>query len=150
VKLDARSRRNEGNVVFESADDGRVVVRWSPLAAAKERYSCLEEHVKDSVDRIRRRPKTKKVELIETRKLRMNSHKAISSHIRMFFSLRRFWPFGKTFQEEVRSLHIYCKDSGRYFVVYGMTTSDRSAHQNRIFSNIIESFVCHKTNKDSR
>ncbi len=149
VKLDPKSRREEGNIVFQSTDDGNIIVSWTPLSMAEERYSCLEEHVKDSVDRIRTRPRVKSVELVENRKMHVNSHEAVFSHIRMFFSLRRFWPFGKTFQEEIRSLHIYCRASGRYFVLYSMATPDQSAIQSRIFENIIESFVCHKKKTDS-
>jgi hypothetical protein len=65
----------------------------------------------------------------------------------MVFSVRKLLPFGKgkTHEREVRSLHLYCRPSGRYFVVYGVTTTDKSLQQCRIFEKIIKSFVCHKT-----
>jgi len=146
IELDPKSERSDGNVTFKSPEKARIVVSWGPLEKAKEKYSSLEEHVRDSVNRIQKDRKVKKVELVQTKNVQVNSHKAILSHIRMVFSTRRLLPFGKgkTHEREVRSLHLYCKPSGRYFVVYGVTASDKSVQQGRIFENIIESFMCHK------
>lgn len=151
VELDPKSERNEGNVTFKSPEKGNIVVSWGPLGKAKKRYSSLEEHVKDSIDRIRKESKVKKAELVQTKNVQVNSHKAVFSHIRMIFSLRRLWPFGKakTFEQEVHSLHLYCRDSKRYFVVYGVTTSDKSLQQGHIFENVIRSFVCHEAKTDA-
>jgi len=147
IELDPKSERSDGNVTFKSPEKTRIVVSWGPLEKAKERYSSLEEHVRDSIDRIQKDRKVKEVELVQTKNVKVNSHKAVFSHIRLVFSTRRLLPFGKakTHEREVRSLHLYCKPSGRYFVVYGVTTSNKSLQQGRIFENIIESFGCHKT-----
>ena len=146
IELDPKSERSEGSVTFKSPEKARIVVSWGLLEKVEEKYSSLEEHARDSVNRIEKDRKIKKVELVQTKKVKVNSHKAILSHIRMVFSVRRLLPFGKakTHEREVRSLHFYCKPSGRYFVVYGVTTSDKSVQQGRIFENITESFACHK------
>jgi len=146
IELDPKSERSDGNVTFKSPEKARIVVSWGSLEKAKEKYSSLEEHVRDSIDRIQKDRKVKEVELVQTKNVQVNSHKAILSHIRMVFSTRRLLPFGKAkrHEREVRSLHLYCKPSGRYFVVYGVTTTDKSLQQGRIFENIMESFVCHK------
>jgi len=146
IELDPKSERSEGNVTFASPEKARIVVSWGSLEKAKEKYSSLEEHAKDSINRIKKDRKVKKVELVQTKKVKVNSHKAIFSHIRIVFSVRKLLPFGKgkTHEREVRSLHFYCKPSMRYFVVYGVTASSESVQQGRVFENIIESFVCHK------
>jgi hypothetical protein len=146
IELDPKSERSEGNVTFKSPEKANIVVSWGPLEKAKEKYSSLKEHARDSIDRIQKDRKVKKVEFVQTKNVQVNSHKAIFSHIRMVFSTRRLLPFGKakTHEREVRSLHLYCKPSGRYFVVYGVTITDKSLQQGRIFENIIKSFVCHK------
>ena len=146
IELDPKSERSDGNVTFKSPEKARIVVSWGPLEKGKEKYSSLEEHARDSINRIKKDRKIKKVELIQTKKVKVNSHKAILSHFRMVFSVRKLLPFGKgkRHEREVRSLHLYCRPSGRYFVVYGVTTTDKSLQQGRIFENIIESFVCHK------
>jgi len=147
IELDPKSERSEGSATFKSPEKARIAVSWGPLEKAKEKYSSLEEHARASINRIKKDRKIKKVELIQTKKVKVNSHKAVFSRIRIAFSVRKLLPFGKgkTHEREVRSLHLYCKPSGRYFVVYGVTASDKSVQQGRIFENIIKSFVCHKT-----
>jgi predicted DNA-binding transcriptional regulator YafY len=147
VELDPKSERSEGNVTFKSPEKIHIVVSWGSLEKTKKKYSSLEEHARDSVNRIKKDRKIEKVELIQTKSVKVNSHKAIFSHIRIAFSVRKLLPFGKgkTHEREVRSLHLYCRPSGRYFVVYGVTTTDKSLQQCRIFEKIIKSFVCHKT-----
>ena len=146
IELDPKSERSEGNVTFKSPEKAHIVVSWGPLEKAKEKYSSLEEHAKGSVNRIKKDRKVKKVELIQTKKVKVNSHKAVFSHIRIVFSVRRLLLLrkAKTHEREVRSLHLYCKPSRRYFLVYGVTASNKSLQQGRIFEKIIESFVCHK------
>jgi len=146
IEIDPKSERSEGNVTFKSPEKANIVVSWGQLEKAKEKYSSLKEHVRESINRIKKESKVKKVELVQTKNVQVNSHKAIFSHIRIIFSTRRLLPFGKakTHEREVRSLHVYCKPSRRYFVVYGITTTDKSLRQVNIFENIIGSFVCHK------
>jgi len=147
IELDPKSERSEGNVTFKSPEKANIVVSWGPLEKAKERYPSLEKHAKDAINRIEKDRKVKKVELVQTKDVQVNSHKAILSHIRIIFSMPKMLPFrkAKTHEQDVHSLHLYCKPSRRYFVVYGVTTSDKSLQQSRIFEKIIESFVCHKT-----
>lgn len=147
IGLDPKSKRSEGSVTFKSPEKANIVVSWGPLEKAKKKYSSLEEHARDSVSRIKKESKVKKVELVQTEGIQVNSHKAVFSLIRIFFSTHKLSPFGKakTYEREVRSLHFYCTSSRRYFVVYGVTTSDKSLQQGHIFENIIKSFVCHKT-----
>lgn len=151
VKLDAESRRGEGSVAFVSPDGERVVVRWGPLERVEESYSGLEEQVKDSIDRIREESRVEEMEVVETRDVRVNSHRGILSHCKMKFSTRRFRLFGrgKILVQEVRSLHFYCKTSGRYFVVYGVTKPDHSERQSQIFKSIMRSFICHRATEKS-
>lgn len=146
IELDPKSERSEGNATFKSPEKAHIVVSWGRLEKAKEKYSSLEEHARDSINRIKKDRKIKKVELIQTKKVKVNSHKVVFSRIRIVFSVRKLLPFGKgkTHEREVRSLHFYCKPSRRYFVVYGVTASNKSLQQSRIFEKIIESFVCHK------
>ena len=146
IELDPKLERSEGNVTFKSPEKANIVVSWGPLEKAKKKYFSLEQHARDSINRIKKDPKVKEVELVQTKDIKVNLHKAIFSHIRIIFSMPKLLPFGKakTYEQEVHSLHLYCKPSRRYFVVYGVTTSDKSLQQDRIFENIVKFFVCHK------
>jgi len=146
IELDPKSERSEGSVTFKSPEKANIVTSWGPLEKAEKRYSSLEEHVRDSIDRIKKESKVKKVELVQTKDIQVSSHKAIFSHIRIIFSMPKRLPFTKTktHEQEVHSLHLYCKPSKRYFVVYGVTTSNKSLKQGRIFEKIIKFLVCHQ------
>ena len=146
VELDSRLERSIGKVTFKSPEKANIVVSWGPLDKAEEKYSSLEEQVRDSINRIKKDSKVKEVELVQTKNIQVNSHKAIFSHFRIIFSMHRLLPFGKSKVHEqiVHSLHLYCKPSRRYFTVYGITTSKKFIQQDHIFENIIKSFVCHK------
>jgi len=147
IELDPKSELHEGCVTFESPEKRHIAVSWGPLEQANERYSSLEEHVKGSIRRIKEDRKVKTVELVQSKDVHVNSHKAIFSHIKMVFSTRKLLPLlrAKMHEREIHSLHLYCEPSRRYFVVYGVTTTDKSQEQGRIFENIIESFECHRT-----
>jgi len=146
IEVDPKSERSEGNITFKSPQKTNIILSWGSLEKARKRYPSLEEHAQDSLNRVKMDKKVKKVELVQTKDIQINSHKAIFSHIRMVFSMPKLLPFRKTktHEREVRSLHLYCRTSKRYFVVYGVTTSDKSLQQGRIFENIIESFICHR------
>jgi len=147
IQLDPKSKQSEGNVTFRSPEKSNIVVNWGPLEKAKNKYCSLEEHVGDSISRIKNDRKVKKVELVQTKNIQVNSHKAILSQINLVFSIRKRLPLGKTriYEQEVHSLHFYCSSSKRYFVIYEITTTNKSLQQKLNFKNIIKSFVCHNT-----
>ncbi|MCK4482292.1 hypothetical protein KAU55_03635, partial [Candidatus Bathyarchaeota archaeon] len=76
VGLDPKSERSEGNVTIKSPEKANIVVSWGLLEKAKKRYSSLEKHARDSIDKIKKESKIKKVELVQTKHIQINSHKA--------------------------------------------------------------------------
>lgn len=95
IELDPKLERSEGNVTFKSPEKANIVVSWGPLEKAKKKYSSLEQHARDSINRVKKDPKVKKVELVQTKDIKVNSHKAIFSHTRIIFSMPKLLPFGK-------------------------------------------------------
>jgi hypothetical protein len=146
IELDPNQERSKGNVTFKSPQKANIVVNWGSLEKARKKYSSIEEHAKDSINRIKKEPKVRRVQLLQTKDIQVNSHKAIFSHVRIIFSMPNLLPFrkAKTYEQEVHSLHLYCKPSKRCFVIYGITTPNESLQQDRIFKIIIKSFRCHK------
>jgi len=147
VELNPKSERSEGDVAFKSPERVNIFVSWGPLEKAKKRYSSLEEHAKDSLKRIKKNSGVKEVELIQRKVIRVNSHKAIFSHVKIIIPRPSFLPFKKekTDEREVRCMHLHCKPSERYFVIFGEITPDKSLEHGEVFKNIMKSFICHKT-----
>lgn len=146
IELNPKSDRIEGDVVFKSPDKDRIFVSWGPLEKAKKKYSSPEEHANDTIRRIKKKGGVKEVELIRRKVIRVNSHETIFSHVKVVFSIPSLFPFGKakTYEREVRCMHLYCESSGRYSILFGEITPDKTIQHGDIFESMIKSFICHK------
>jgi len=151
VELNSKSDRSEGDVAFKSPEKVNIFLGWGPLKKAEKRYSSLEEHVKDSLNRIKKNQGVKDIELVQSKVVQIGSHKAIFSHAKVILSKLTLLPFtkAKTYEREVRSMHLYCKSSGRYFALFGEVTSDKTLEHGEVFENMIKSFTCHKAKANS-
>jgi hypothetical protein len=147
IELDPKSAGNKGNVAFKSADKMNILISWGPLEEAKKKYASADEFASEALKRIGASREMKKVELIQSTMLETNSHPANFTHVKMIRSQPGLLGFSKAKGEEleIRSAHIYCNDSNRYFVIYGMVEADKSSQQKEIFEEMIKSFKCHGT-----
>lgn len=144
IEFDPKSDRKKGNVAFKSPENDNVFLSWGSLKKAKTKYTT-EEHAKDSIKAVRKNPRVSKVETVQTKELRVQSHRAIYSLVRVVSSIPSAVPFRKGVEEvlEIRSLHIHCDVSKRYYVLYGQNTLNKSMEHENIFSNMGVFFKCH-------
>jgi hypothetical protein len=145
IEFDPKSDRSRGDVAFKSVERSNVFLSWGPLERVKKKFSSLEDHVKDSVDRVKRNPRAKRVEIVETKELMIESHRALYTLIKVSFSTPSIVPFskGKDETQEVRSMHLHCEASGRYYVMFGQIALDKSQEYKEVFDKMMESFKCH-------
>lgn len=142
VKVYSRSIRERGTLSFRPIKGTEIFISWGPLKEARERYSSSKEHADDALDRLRKARRVKKVELVESKSMRVNSHRAQFNHVKI--TEVPLIPFLKrVLHHEIRSLHVHCARSGRYFVIYGMTTPEESERYRGVFGSILKSFKCH-------
>ncbi len=145
VEFDPKSDRAKGDVVFKSPERNNIFLSWGPLEKAQKRFSNQEGHLKYSIDRIKKNTRISGVETAQTRDFPVQSHKALVSLLKVTFSTPSIVPFkkGKGEVQEVRTMHLHCEDSGRYYVIFGQITLDKSQEHEEIFNKMIESFTCH-------
>jgi len=145
IEFDPKSDRLKGDVAFKSPEKENIFLSWGSLEKAKKRYSSLEEHANDSIDRIKKNPRVRKVETSQTKDTRIQSHKALFSLVKVTFSTPSLLPFTKTKEEvqEVRCMHLHCETSERYYVIYGAIALSKSQEHEAIFNNMMKSFKCH-------
>jgi hypothetical protein len=151
IELNPESDRSQGNVAFKSPEKENIFLIWGSLEKAKKAYSSLEEHAEDPLKRLKNNPRVKEVDLVQRKLIQVNSHEAIFSHVKVILSSPSLLPFrkAKKYEREVRCMHVYCEPSGRYFLVYGEISSDKSLEQYKVLENMINSFICHKTEANS-
>jgi hypothetical protein len=145
VEFDPKSDRLKGDVVFKSPERDNIFLSWGSLEKAKKRFSNPEGHLKYSIDRIKKNTRVSGVDIAKKRDFEVSSHKALVSLLKVTFSSPSIVPFKKVQGEvqEIRAMHLHCEDTGRYYVIFGQVTMDKSKEHEEIFSKMIESFGCH-------
>jgi len=151
IEFNPKSDRNEGDVVFKSPEKVNIFLSWGPLVKAKKRYSSLEKHANDSIQRIKKNQWVKEIELVQRKIIEVSAHEAIFSHVKVILSRPNLLPFtkAKTYETEVRCLHLYCNPSRRYFVLYGEIAPEKTTEHSETFEKMIHSFTCHKAEANS-
>jgi len=142
VELAPKSEKEAGDVAFHSPERDSMFVFWSVLEEAEKRYASLDEHVEQTIERVKKSRGVKSVEVVEEKKLKMNGHKAIFVHLKATFIqgfLRR-----RMVSREFWSSYLYCEQTARYFVLHGAPSSDeRPMEHADIFKHMQKSFRCH-------
>ena len=146
VEFDPKSNRAKGDVVFKSPEKDNIFLSWGPLEKAQNRFSDTEGHLKYSIDRIKKNTRVGGVEIARKNDLDVQSHKALVSLLKVTFSMPSIIPFRKSKGEvqEVRTMHLHCENAGRYYVIFGQITTDKSQMHEEIFNKMVNSFKCHE------
>lgn len=139
LELNKDSGWEKGDLAFKSPDKTTLFVSWGPLKAVKKNFLSPEEHAKGSLKKIKKGRGVKKVELIETKSLQINSHKACFNHIKILVSTNLL--LQRTGKREIYSVHIYCESSQRFFVIYG-TMPEGSSEKAKVYNRMLNSFRC--------
>jgi len=147
AKADPLSRRDKGTVLFRSPRGTEIFISWGPLEEAKETYASPKEQADGALEKLKKDKRVKETELVESKPMRVNFHKAHFSHIKITQVFSVLFFMKKTLHNEIRSLHLYCGRSGRYFVIYGMTTPENSQKHKAVFEDMLKSFKCHGLQK---
>jgi len=147
VEVDPQSEMNRGHILFRSPKGFEIFVSWGPLIELKEKCRTSKEHSEKAIERLRKDRKVKFFELLESKAVRVNFHIAHFKHVRITQTFSTIPFIKKNSDSEIRSIHLHCARSGRYFVIYGMTPPDNSQEQKSVFEIISKSFRCHGLQK---
>jgi hypothetical protein len=142
VEFDPKSRRAEGYVIFRSPNNDIVFLTWGMLESIRGKYDSLEAQAEASFARIANGRDVKKLNLIETKTIELNGHRAVYRHFVMerAVGMRML----KANSKEIWSIHLQCERTDRFFVVYeSAPDTERSREQDLIFNHMVDSFVCH-------
>jgi hypothetical protein len=141
IELDPKSKRSEGDVALKSPNGYKLFLSWGDLEKVKK-LNGVDAHADYSVDRMKGGRETK---IMDVRKDSMvvNGHRSAFRDVDLDIVQRgSFFNTSKT-QQHVRSLHVHCDVTGRYFVIYGPVSTDKSKEQSEVVSRMVKTFVCH-------
>jgi len=139
LEFEPTFRREEGNIAVKLPNGIAIFVSWGRLSKVREKLGSAQEHADYSLERLRKGAKAK-LELVERREMEINGHVGIFTYAKVRV---RGGGFFATELREVRSLHVHCDKSERYFIIYGASPQEGSELQARALELIAGTFKCH-------
>lgn len=143
IEFNSKNTRQKADVAFHSPKNNVFFVSWGNLEEARRRFKTLDEHRDESIRRIRKDPNMKKVEVAKSARQKVSTHDGIVSEV---IAQRRSGLFGRNEPEhKVWSLHFYCPESSRYYVVYWHVKDSEEFHDAEgRFVGLSKTIECHQ------
>jgi hypothetical protein len=144
IEFNPKSARDRGYVIFSSPRNGKVFLTWGKIESVRDKYASLEDQVEAGFKRIRNNRDVRKLEIVETKKIKVNGHKAIFNN----FLIETIGTFiiavNLVNRKAFLSIDLYCDKTGRFFTLYTSSKDPSTFHeQNVIFNHMKDSFICH-------
>lgn len=141
VELNPKSTRDDGDVAFKYHRANVFFLNWGPLAKV-EKFQGVEGHASYSMDRIRKNRDAKIKDHIQDT-IKLNGHSSPFNHVWVNME-RRGALFGVSkSSHEIRSIHVHCTNSSRYFMIYVQGATELSELQGAVMDRMIQTFRCH-------
>lgn len=140
LEFNPKFTRSGGDVAVKSPDRANVFVSWGDLDKVVKRAPTIEDHAKFSLDRVRKSVQGK-MSTVESKEVTVCGHNALFNHVKIEVPRRGL--FGKGPLQDVRSVHLHCDETKRFFVIYSTATDANQEVQRRTMEGIIDTLQCH-------
>jgi hypothetical protein len=141
LELSPKSTRERGDVAVKSSRESVVFVTWGPLERIPKKADPTEGHLDYNLERIALRTRGRLTPL-DRRVRTVNGHGAVYNEARLDRP-GRFLSRNKGSQNLIRSLHVHCEVSGRYFVIYCVLEHGDNPQLSSSAKVVMDSFRCH-------
>ncbi len=144
IEFNPKSKRDGGDLVFHLPDKEKIFLTWGKLDNARKKFQTLEEYAEYSINEVRRGAKGGLFERTPPRSLRVNSHNAVYNQTSLSEpSLGFLKAHRKSTKRGTYSIHLYCDQSCRFFVVYELLSRETEMSSEETFMKMVNSFKCH-------
>ncbi len=145
IEVNPKGNRQKGDVAFHTPKGNRFFISWGPLESANKRFKTLDEHRDWSTKQVGKGPDVKKVDVSDSREVAISGHRALLSHVSADVRAGGFMSRGSA-ERNMWSLHFYCPERGRYYVVYSLLRDkDEFPDFSGEFDSLWKSASCHQT-----
>jgi len=142
VEFNPKGRRGEGDVVFHLPDRTKFFLSWGDLERASKSFKTVEEQAESSLKRIGKAGNVKSFERVSHDSITIHSHNGAYNQAK-FEEVRVGLFGGKKHPREAHSVHLYCQESGRYYVMYAMFPRGGAYDYEGAFRKMAKSLRCH-------
>ena len=140
LEFNPKFKRESGDVAVKSPGKAVVFFSWGDLAKLEKRAPSLEAHAKFSMDKVKKSVQGKMTSL-ESKDIKVAGHDAVFNHVKIEVPRRGI--FGKGQLQDVRSVHLHCDQTKRFYVIYATSTEQNKEVQGRTMQEIVDSLQCH-------
>ena len=142
-EFNPKTRREKGDIVIHFPDKQKVFLSWGDLAVVKKKFQAANEFAAHSIKSMGKSRNVSKTDKMEEKTLRVNSHEAFYNKVRFHETPMGIFARGKGAQRVTCSVHLFCEQSSRYFVIYALLTPTAPDDFDELFLSMVDSFHCH-------
>jgi hypothetical protein len=141
IEFNPKSTRSQGDIAFRSPSNYKLFLSWGELEKVKK-LNGVEGHADYSIKKMQGSREAKVGEVYKESTV-VNGHPASFRDVSMELVSRGIFFNTTKSPRQVRSLHVHCEVSSRYFVIYSPVSPEKSEEQAEAVSRMIKNFSCH-------
>jgi len=145
-EFNPKTKREKGDIVLHFPDREKIFLSWGPLPVVIKKYDTAQAFADHSIKSMTKSRSVSKSERLTQDTFTVNSHEAYYNKAKFIeaggggmFGGRRPAPGGRI----TCSVHFYCPNSSRYFVIYALLSAKAPEDFDSLFLRMVHSFKCH-------
>jgi hypothetical protein len=142
-EFNPKTRREKGDIVIHFPDKQKVFLSWGNLAVVTKKFQTANEFANHSIKSMAKSRNVGKTDRMTEKTLSVNSHEAFYNMVRFHETPMGLFSRGKGVARVTCSVHLFCRQSSRYFVIYALLTPAAPEDFDKLFLTMVETFHCH-------
>ena len=143
-EFNPKTQREKGDVVIHFPDREKVFVSWGNLAVVTKKFLTADKFANNSIKSMGKSRNVSKTEKLDEKPMTVNSHEAFYNKVQFHENASMsFFGKGRTNLRTTLSVHLYCPNSSRYFVIYALLTPNAPEDFDKLFLDMVHTFRCH-------
>ena len=143
-EFNPKTKREKGDIVIHFPDREKVFLSWGQLATVMKKHATPDAFASHSIKSMSKSRSITKTDKVESKSMTVNSHEAYYNKVQFHESVgMAFFGKGQTNVRTTLSVHLFCPNSSRYFVLYALLTPKAPEDFDKLFLEMVDSFRCH-------
>jgi len=142
-EFNPKTRREKGDIVIHFPDKEKVFLSWGQLEQVTKKFQTADKFASNSIKSMGKSRNVSKTDKLDERSLTVNSHEAFYNKVQFHEAPMGLFGKGRANLRTTCSVHVYCHNSSRYFVIYALLTPNAPEDFDKLFLEMVDSFRCH-------
>jgi hypothetical protein len=143
-EFNPKSKRERGDIVVHFPDKEKLFLSWGDLGTVQKNFATVKGQADHSIKAMMKSRNVGKVQRISNTSFEINSHVAAYNQVRFEeLSVRGAFAKTKATKRLTYSLHLHCRESLRYFVIYALLSPNAPEDFEDLFTRMVKTFTCH-------